>query len=169
MYHINPSKRVIVSLRNVGKIKIFIISMVWAGVVVGLPVGMFQDFDPKKFLILVHAFLFVLIWTIPFDIRDFTLDSASLATIPQMFKNKTRTLILTLMLIFSVLNLLLILKFQVNFLIGMLFLFSMPLLYFFACQSKKRTDYFFTAFWVEGIPVWLWGVYELIRFISPDL
>ena len=74
-----------INLRDIPTIKIFLISLVWAGMVTLLPViqaGILLD--SNVFFVLTTNFLFVFSITIPFDIRDIYLDEPRKKTIPQL-------------------------------------------------------------------------------------
>jgi len=147
------------SLRNLGKLKIAVISFVWSGVTFWAPLS--AELDTFAALAgWIHAFLFVLLWTIPFDIRDLHLDDGSLKTLPMIFKEKTFYFILGLVTVYEVYTFYII-QFYSNR-AGILFMIA-GLMFLAAgyLARHRRENYYFSAFWVEGIPIWLWIVYTI--------
>ena len=140
------------NLRDLAGIKILIIALVWAGVAVILPmldqpeIG-FSD----KVLLFLQRFLFVVVITLPFEIRDLEFDSEHLATIPQKIGiKKTRLLGWLLLLVILVLEFLKE-EFQtVNFiaLLGVSILTAAGL-----NLTKTVQSGYFAAFWIEALPI----------------
>ena len=146
----------ITSLRKIKGIKIYIISFVWAITTVVLPLIESKSIFSIEFLFfLLERFLFVFVLILPFEIRDLDFDDLSLHTMPQrigLIKTKyfgfiCLILIGTLVIIVqkSILQIKLIT-------IIILFLTSVFLL-----RSNTKRSLFFTAFWVEGIPIF-WAI-----------
>ncbi len=140
------------SLRDLAGIKIFIIAVVWAGVSVILPLLDHPEVSIiDKVLMLLQRALFIIVITLPFEIRDLEFDAAHLVTIPQKIGVK-KTRLLGWLLLFVVLGLeLLKRQFQiVNFgaLAGAAFLSAYAL----GLANKKQTQYF-AAFGVEALPI----------------
>jgi hypothetical protein len=142
------------SLRSLAGLKIFLIAFCWAGVTVLLPMIHYDlVFSIDLAVIFLQRFLFIVVLTIPFDIRDLNYDDASLKTLPQLFGiEKTKRLGLLLLMLF----------------LGLLFFrtsisqrlirveFSIALLsLFFLIRSKAIQHKYYSAFFVESIPI-LW-------------
>ena len=159
-YHTDTRPKSILSLRNTGILKILIISLVWASVVAWVP------FSPSvsginRVVLFMHAFLFVLLWTIPFDIRDLALDEGALKTIPLIFKEKTFRYVLLAGMIYWCVTFYLFRLFpgpEAGIFAAGGFLL-MAAVYFSRFFGRQ---YFYTAFWVEGIPIWLYLIYNII-------
>jgi hypothetical protein len=149
------------SLRNLPFVKIFSIGLTWSGACVLFPI--FQSgraLDCSVWLYFVYQFLCVLLWTLPFDIRDMAQDKKGMKTIPQVLG-----IAMTKIMGISILLLLLFVSFLLFenalfllFCIGHLFL-SVALLF-----SKGKQTPFYASFWVESIPI---GQY--ILFACMDL
>ncbi|HER39826.1 MAG TPA: hypothetical protein ENO10_01225, partial [Salinimicrobium catena] len=72
------------NLRSISGVKVFIISLVWAGVTVILPVLSGKvEMDQNVPVDFLQRFLFVLVLILPFEIRDLKYDLEQLGTIPQ--------------------------------------------------------------------------------------
>jgi hypothetical protein len=161
LYAIPPGKNK-QNLRNRGGVKIFIIAMVWAGVTVILPVIDQAGFY-KVIITFFQRFFFVIAITLPFEIRDLKFDSGDLNTIPQQtgIANTKRIgyILLALMLAFEFLK-------PGASIINFIAL-SMTLLIsaFFIKAAEVDQHKYYSAFWVEGIPVfWLfcWLVVKIL-------
>jgi 4-hydroxybenzoate polyprenyltransferase len=74
------------ALRNIGGLKLFIISAVWALVTTVLPAAQLgEPIDFEVMLFTLQRFFFILAITIPFDIRDLRIDSPTINTLPYMY------------------------------------------------------------------------------------
>ncbi|MBZ9629395.1 hypothetical protein LB465_01290 [Salegentibacter sp. LM13S] len=150
------------NLRNIGGIKIFVIAVVWAGVVVILP--LIDQVSLKEIsLSFLQRFFFVIAITLPFEIRDLKYDSGNLNTIPQQIgianTKKIGYVLLGIMLLLEFLKLY---SSAINFIaLGFALLISA----YFIKAAKVDQGSYYSAFWVEGIPVfWLlcWMVTKII-------
>ena len=143
------------NLRSLSGFKIFVVALVWAGVTVLAPLAMTEiTLTSNIVLTFLQRFLFVIVLTLPFEIRDLQYDLVGLQTFPQRLGIKrTKILGLTFLALsvslerfmdpYSELHLL-------SFMIACL-LAGLVLL----VSSKKQTRYF-ASFWVESIPiVWM--------------
>lgn len=141
------------NLRNIGGIKIFIIAVVWAGVSVILP--LIDEVSFKEIsIIFFQRFLFVVAITLPFEMRDLEFDPGNLNTIPQQIGIAN-----TKYIGYSLLGIMLLLEFlkpypsAINFIaLGFALLISA----FFIKVARVDQGAYYSAFWVEGIPLfWL--------------
>ena len=143
------------NLRNISGLKVYVIALVWVGVTVVLP--LLNNEHPLNADVVITAlqrFVFVIALMLPFEIRDLSYDSLKLATIPQKIGVKhTKTIgVLLLMLFFF-------LEFFKDDLqassILVLIIVLLTTLLFVVFSNIKRSKYY-SAFWVEGIPmIWL--------------
>lgn len=152
------------NLRDLAGMKIFIIALVWAGVSVILPMLDHPEVSLlDKLLMFFQRALFIIVITLPFEIRDLEFDSEHLSTIPQKFGVKK-----TRQLGYAMLVLILLIEFlreefqMLNFaaLAGIV-LISVC---FLKLSSRKQSEYF-AAFWVEALPIaWvmLWFSLKMI-------
>jgi len=158
-FYVVPIRRlgnIVISFRNFPGIKILSIAIAWAGVTVFLPfINSEIKIDSFVWYIFLQQLVFLIVYTIPFDIRDVELDSTDLKTLPQIL-GVLPTKILSTILVFGWLFLSYKLTHTFNFtflIIG----FLLVLLTWFTTPNKNR---FYTSFWVEAIPIY-WLILEL--------
>lgn len=154
------------NIRNSPGIKIFIVALVWSGVTVLLPlVDNYEVLISGKGFALdagiewLQRCLFIVVLTIPFEIRDMTVDDLSLGTIPQKVGVK-RAKSLGIFLLCLVLVLELLKRnslWQDTVSMFIILVLTMLALVF----SREKQNKYYCSFLVEGIPV-LWGVLLLI-------
>lgn len=159
------------NLRSWGGVKIFVVALVWAGTTVLLPVFSVNQYISWDVGIeTFQRFVLVLILLIPFEIRDLAYDKAELKTLPQRF-GVTSTKIFggfaTLVFFFSTFlkdelsNVELILK-------GIFFLVLGSMMF----VTKRNQAKYFSAFWVESLPIFWYGLaIVLARYfiVSPEV
>ena len=143
------------NLRNISGLKVYVIALVWAGVTVVLPI-LNNDYHLNADVVIttLQRFVFVIALMLPFEIRDLSYDSLKLATIPQKIGVKQTKIIgvLLLMLFFF-------LEFfkdnlQANSILILVIVLMITLL--FVIFSKKERSRYYSAFWVESVPImWL--------------
>jgi len=153
----NISKKI--NLRNLPAVKIFVIALSWAGITVVFPLFQYNIFSSTVFLFFMRQFLFVVVLTLPFDIRDVPYDAKSIKTLPiWLGVKKAKILGLVLLVLFFAVQLLLI-KSPINWQ-DYITVFFLALLLLKASTNQNK---YYSAFWVEGIPI-LW----LLLYISND-
>ena len=147
----NRSKR---NIRNYSRIKIFIVAFCWAAVTVLFPLTVEPEIDYLNASILFfQRFIFVVVYTLPFEIRDLKFDSIKLKTIPQLFGlKKTKQLAYVLLIFFLLINFM-IQPLSMVYLISdfMIALFTAYLI----CITKENQAKHFASFEVESILI-LW-------------
>ena len=142
------------NLRSLGGLKIFFVALVWAGITVVLPLV-----EIEKVLVwdvwieVVQRILMVLVLLLPFEIRDLAYDNPDLKTIPQRIGvAQTKIFGAFMVLLFFILT---FFKDDISELElvskGILFLVLGGLMF----VTKRNQSKYFSAFWVESIPV-LW-------------
>lgn len=141
-----------VSFRNFPAIKIFSISVVWAGISVFFPLYE-ADYmiHIDVYLEFIQRFLFLIVITLPFDIRDLKTDSELLETLPQVLGvNAAKKMGLVFLVEFVLLEL-----FKEDYSInGILVLIITALISgFFLWFSSPERNRYYTRFWVESIPI----------------
>jgi len=143
------------NLRTIGGLKVYIIALVWAGVTVILPLvnnDIALNFD--AIVIVIQRYLFVIVLVLPFDIRDMQYDSLKLSTIPQRIGVKnTKFVGILLLIVFFFLE---FLKDELiaNQITSLLIITFVTML--FIVFSKEERGKYYSAFWVEGLPIfWL--------------
>lgn len=153
------------SIREFPGVKIFLISLVWSLVSVGLVVlekDMFLTLD-TLFLFLAR-FSFVIAITIPFDIRDLKHDHLSMKTIPQIYgEQKAKKIALLSLAVFESVSIIHYLTggFSLPILIALLMSSIFTAILVFKTSQEKNT--FFFSFWVDGASVLM----LLLLFVIP--
>lgn len=149
------------NLRDIATLKIFVIALVWSVVTVILP-ALSDGFilDINLIFEFIQRFIFVLVLTLPFDIRDARFDTYQLGTIPQIIGIKrTRimgVILLCLVILFEFLKTPLLFD-QAFILTGISILTA-----FFLMQSVVKQTQYYASFWVESIPIIWCGLLVLV-------
>jgi len=149
------------NMRNTNGIKIFLVAFSWTLVTYFSLLNEMKDENFIQYFIMgLQRFIFVLVATIPFEIRDINLDENELRTIPQkfgIFKSKiigVSLLIINSLFFFKIENI------NIYYIILELFIYS-TLAYALVNVTKYKTLNY-TRFWVEGIPIfWVFNLFLL--------
>ncbi|WP_461534213.1 UbiA prenyltransferase family protein [Sinomicrobium sp.] len=154
------------NIRNFPGIKIFIVALVWSGATVWLPLANNLDASGSVGLLGedmiiegIQRFLFVIVLTIPFEIRDMAVDDLSLGTIPQKVGVKNTRYIGALILLLVLFMELLKQKSGWSDFFGLLI--TSELLGLALWYSRVDQKKYYCSFWVEGIPI-VWMVLLLL-------
>lgn len=160
-FYATPFLKSTKNLRNIASAKILIIAFVWSGTTVLLPIlNTAFVVNSKLILVAVQRFLFVIVLTLPFDIRDFRFDKKHLQTIPQRIGvNRTKKIGFVLFLFCSFLEVFIAPNSMFK---GIFFVVFVVLLLFLQGANIHQNKYY-CSFWVESIPVFWW---ILLIFIS---
>jgi len=142
------------NFRNLSKVKLFLVAFCWSASTVFLP--LIENGLNNYYFTLIFSFqifFLVIIYTIPFEIRDLHKDSIELQTIPQIFGiKKSKNICYYLITVFSLLSF-------INSGFGANFLSDIILsiiLFFLVYITKKNQPKYFSSFWVESVPIyWL--------------
>lgn len=150
------------NLRSIGGLKVYAIALVWAGVTVFLPlVNNDYDISFDVVIMAIQRYLFVIVLILPFDIRDLQYDNLKLSTIPQRIGvKKTKFIGVLLLLVMFFLE---FLKDELltNQIISLLIVVFVTMV-FMIFSSEERGKYY-SAFWVEGLPIFWLALVMLIR------
>jgi hypothetical protein len=142
--------------------KIFVISAVWTGVTVILPlIHSVNVVQPAAIIEMVSRFAFVIALTIPFEIRDLKFDEPELGTLPQLLGvRESRLLGSGLLLVFLSLQFLnpviSELELSQTALIAVITLWAI-------WKAKEEQHTYYASFWVESIPVVWYGLFLFNR------
>jgi len=143
------------NLRSVSGLKIYIIALVWSGVTVLLPLlnNKFH-LNTDVLITTLQRFLFVIALILPFEIRDMNYDSIKLSTIPQRIGIKmTKKIGVYLLIVFYVLE---YFKDEVRIKHLIILLIITVLTMLLILFSRKNQGKYYSAFWVEAVPlIWL--------------
>jgi hypothetical protein len=159
--YVFPINDSISNFRNRSKIKIFLVAICWSGSTVIFP---FIESNSMAYgdsmLLFIQFFLFVIVYTMPFEIRDLKYDSNNLKTIPQIFGIKNSKYICYI-LIFIFFSISIVSNGTSIDLISDL-LISFVLIFMIYITKKNQTKYF-SSFWVESLPIY-WLIIQFILF-----
>lgn len=148
------------NLREIGGLKVYVIGFVWTFTTVILP--LINNSIPIGIDVVItgfQRFVFILVVMLPFEIGDMKYDSIKLATIPQKIGVKRSKIIgVLLLMVFILLEFfkeelkqeVLFSTLTITFVTGLFLIFS-----------EKNQSKYYSAFWVEGIPV-LWLILLLM-------
>ena len=109
----------------------------------------------------IQFFLFVVIYSMPFEIRDLKYDSKELRTIPQIFGIK-KSKYISYILSFIFISISFINQSKNNDLISDVLI--SVILIFIIYRTKKNQTKYFSSFWVESVPVY-WFIIQSILFV----
>ncbi len=148
-----PKKK---NLRNLGILKIIIVSLVWSGTTVLLPVlEAYKELSWDVWIELLQRFFIILVLMIPFEIRDLNYDPGELHTIPQRIGTRnTRIVGIFLCLLCFFTTFLKDDPSTIEILNKTFISLSLAALMIFLPKEQSK---YFSAFWVEGFPI-LWGL-----------
>ena len=151
------------SLRQIFGIKLLIIAAVWALVTVGLPYVAHYGASQNSLMIVtegIQRLLFVMVLTLPFEIRDVEEDCRRLGTIPQIFGiKKTKLIGSGILLSVIVIEIFQSPGFTLSFLFFLLIVCVAGVLVW---KSMVAQSKYFASFWVEGVPV----VWAALLFVA---
>ena len=139
-------------LRFIPGIKIFLIAICWASFAA---VGVCASTGSVTLMVVVKSILWVVLLTLPFDVRDMDKDAQKLKTIPQLLGlNKTRVLgfVLALIIIFLIDQTVPISNLQYAAYVVL----ALVLMCYIRMHPKRHLH--FTSFWIEGIPLLWYGI-----------
>ncbi|WP_299767831.1 hypothetical protein [uncultured Dokdonia sp.] len=154
------------NLRSFYGAKMYTIAIVWAGVTVLLPaIDGLLELSVDVWITFVQRFLFIIVITLPFDIRDLNYDREEINTIPKNLGIKyTKLLGIGLLILFFIIE---FLKDHIQYknvfslcLVGMLSAICL------LCSSDKQYKYY-ASFFVEGLPMIWFGLLSLLCVLLP--
>jgi len=145
------------NLRQISGLKIYVIGLVWTLATVILPlINNKVAINVNVIIVSVQRFLIVIALMLPFEIRDLNYDSLKLGTIPQKIGVKNTKGIGVLLLGVFVLLEFLKDEFSSKIMWSTVIITTITLL--FLVFSHKSQSKFYSAFWVESIPVMWLGI-----------
>ena len=153
------------NLRNLAGIKIYIVSICWAGVTLLLPLleageSITQDIVLK----FIQRFILTLILILIFEINDLKYDDERLKTLPQTIGvANTKRLIYALSGIFFVLDFLKEGTYPHQTVVNSILVAVMVLLTYFVHKNRSK---YYTLFWAESVPVLWYALIILFNFFG---
>jgi len=149
------------NLRSFYGAKMYTIALVWSGVTTLLPIiNDLHELNIDVWISFVQRFLFIIVITLPFDIRDLNFDREDINTIPKNLGIKyTKLLGIILIIMLFILEFLKD-EFQYNnaFSLCLVCLFSAM---FLIASSDKQYKYY-ASFFVEGLPMIWFGLLSVL-------
>lgn len=144
------------ALRDVPGAKLWVIVLTWAMVTVALPLWYFKpEMGATAMLLLfLERSCWIAALTIPFDVRDVQYDAARQKTLPQMRgAGGALRISLGLMGAFALITSILFLLKEYCFFTWMAMLVSAAVALVIIDRSKRVTNEFYHAFWIDGLMV----------------
>lgn len=143
------------NLRSIGGLKIYLIAFVWTGVTVFLPLINNDNYsiDSDVITTSIQRYIFIVVLMLPFEIRDLRYDSLKLSTVPQKIGVKQTKIIGSLLLVVFFFLELFKDETEINQIFVLLIISIFTLLFLFF--SKIEQGKYYSALWVEGLPI-LW-------------
>ena len=150
--------------RNKKGWKIYLVVLSWLFLSVGVPLASNIIFQPILFLKLTFIQgIFIFVAILPFEIRDLLSDDLILSTIPQKFGISITKKIGCFLLIIGFIFTFFQFYNQTPWIISTGFSFLILALMLYWSSTKKA--YYYTAFYVEGIPIiWYLSLYLITYF-----
>lgn len=148
------------NLRNIAGIKIYIVSICWAGVTLLLPLLNAEvNLGIDVFYKFLQRFILTLILILIFEINDLKYDDIRLKTVPQSIGiNSTKKIIYLLCVPFFILEFFKVGIYPNQWLVNLILVLTIGLFTYFANPNKSK---YYTLFWVEAIPI-LWLFLSLL-------
>src|SRR5699024_7401468 len=103
-----------------------------------------------------QRFLFIIVLTLPFDIRDLGLDEPQLGTIPQLYGTERVKLISVALL--SLVAVLEIFKTGVISPQIIVLMVILAITYYLVQKSTRTPSTYLVSFWIEGVPILWWAL-----------
>lgn len=151
-----PTKKI--QLRNIRGLKLFLIAFSWAGVTVLFPIIQ-ENLIPRleDYFTFILRFLFVVAITIPFDIRDMSIDQKNLKTIPQKYGiDQAKRFILFSCLLFIIVAFTIVSKEEF-----IVYLLISCIIILFTFKLNFIKNKYHTAFLIEALPIIWWLLYKI--------
>jgi hypothetical protein len=158
------------SVRMWPGIKLFIIASVWAYTVVLLPNALYADLSLFAWLDFFSVLLLVAGLTIPFDVRDLRVDDPAMRTLPAVL-GEERALVLARFLL-GIVQLYAMVAFIVghwSWVQALSFIAALELGIALIKHMHSGRGEFYTAFWIEAIPIVVFLLYWIIQTLIPFL
>ena len=143
------------SFRSYGIFKIHMVALVWACTTVLLPFTEYPELVTRDvFIECIQRFVFVLVIILPFEVRDLDIDGPYLVTLPRLVGIRNMKVLGGVLLIFFV-----IVEFLRSYLSWQVFgisVFVAILCGFFLWRTREIQSQYYSAFWVESVPLFWW-------------
>lgn len=158
------SKNKYFSVRMWPGVKLFIIAIVWSYCIVLMPnalygkLSLFIWFDFFAVLLLVAGL------TIPFDVRDMHIDTPDMRTLPHILGEEKALQISRFLLgIVQLYAVLVLLLGAWGWLKAISFLLGLEIGLQLIRKMRVKKDELYTAFWIEGVPIFIFLLYWMMK------
>ena len=148
------------NLRKNGIVKIIIVALVWSGLLVFIPqfLSIYHSGNYlNTCLACIFVFVYVLMLTMSFDQRDLLIDNINLRTLPQLYSRY----LIYFYVVFNTILTLIAYAYTQNILEFVIYIIIINLSTFLCYQSTEQKHFYYTAFWIEGLPIF-WYIIQLI-------
>ena len=148
--------------RNWKGVKIYMVSFCWVLMTVFFPLVFGRiTIDSSVFWLSIQRFILIFVLVLIFEIIDVTKDDPHLQTVPQMIGvEKTKKLGYLLL---SVLVLIDVLQPQIHWVALSFKILVSVTIALFLYYSKETKSRYYSSFWAEGIPVFWWLLFTLLK------
>ena len=142
------------NLRSVAHLKILVVAVCWVMATIVLNfIDIGYAITVSEIGLSAQRFLLVIVWMLPFEIRDLQYDKISLQTVPQKIGvPNTKRLGLVLLMIALVLEFL----FSPGEMHRNVFMIVFFVTLVFLMRAKVNQSRYYSSFWVESIPIIWW-------------
>ena len=142
------------NLRSVAHLKILVVALCWVMATIVLNfIDIGYAITANEIGLSAQRFLLVVVWILPFEIRDLQYDKISLQTVPQKIGvPNTKRLGLALLMIALVLEFL----FSPGEMNRNVFMIVFFITLVFLMRAKVNQSRYYSSFWVESIPIIWW-------------
>ncbi|WP_378186739.1 hypothetical protein ACE939_00125 [Aquimarina sp. W85] len=148
------------SLRNIARVKIYIIALVWSITTVIIPIEMAEkSFSFLGWVETLQRFLLIIVIMLPFEIRDLQYDDISLQTVPQLVGITNTKIFGSILMILFLLLTLLKSNIQLHEMYSTLLITIVIL--FFLWNTRRKQSLYYCSFWVESVPLF-WLLFYLV-------
>jgi len=148
------------NFRALRGLKIHLVALAWLIITFYLPLVFFETVDLDNLIFpTLQRYVFVLVATLPFEIRDLNSDDFQLRTLPQKFGVRNTKLLGVILIIFHLSISFFITKTPLNFFI--IESFVLLVLMVLILKSNEDQSEYYSSFWIEGIPVLWCSLYVL--------
>lgn len=143
------------SIREIPGLKITIICLSWVWLTTVIPSIYTNNVDFYQLITMsLQRFLFLFVWTLPFDIRDVEIDTKNLRTIPQLLSiSKTKNLLYVLIFLLQVSYIVTAATGNTHYAISISYILGLEFLVLLIYFSRISIDNGYYSVLVESIPL----------------
>ncbi|MCH8545219.1 MAG: hypothetical protein LAT54_00650 [Cryomorphaceae bacterium] len=157
----------LLSIREFPGIKLIVISFSWLWLTTCIPLIVIQDFNPLHAAsMFLQRFLLMMVWILPFDIRDLNIDKKQIKTIPQQIGvDSTKQLIYIIVFILQLSYLLTAWLSLTQVIVSLSYIAGLEVLSLLVYFSKPSKDSGYYSILVESTPMYILFMLMLIVLV----